>query len=80
MSIGQGEICDKIDGELFKQKSGGGLDRIKWGSDWVSADLILLADCTSGYKTVDKGGKARPPEIPLNDCLCTKASEMSCEM
>jgi hypothetical protein len=79
MSGGKREIGDKIHGELFEREGCGGLNGVEWGGDRVSANLILLANGTSGYKTGDEGGKARPPEVSFNNCLGAKASEVTRE-
>jgi hypothetical protein len=79
MSGGNWEISDKIHRELFEREGGGGLNGAEWGSDRMSANLILLANGTSCHKTGDEDGKAQPPEVLFNNCLGVKASEVTRE-
>jgi hypothetical protein len=79
MSGGKREIGDKIHGELFEREGGDGLNGVEWGCDWMSANLILLANGTSCHKTGDEGGKAWPPEVLFNNCLGAKTSEVTRE-
>jgi hypothetical protein len=53
MSGGKREI-GKIHRELFEWEGGGGLNGVEWGSDWVSANFILLANGASRHKLVMK--------------------------
>jgi hypothetical protein len=54
MSGGKREIGDKIHGELFEWEGGGGLNGVEWGSDRVSANLVLLATAHPVTKLVTK--------------------------
>jgi hypothetical protein len=79
MSRRKGKVGDKVHGELFEREGGGGFNGVEWGSDRVCANLVLLANGTSCYKAGDKGRKTRPPEVSFNNCLGTKASEVTGE-
>ena len=54
MSVGEGQVSDKIYGELLKRERRGGLDGREWRGHGVSASLVLLANGTAGDKVVDK--------------------------
>ena len=43
----------------------------------MCADLILLANGTTGDKVVDKDGKSRPPKVALDYGFGAKSSEMA---
>jgi hypothetical protein len=79
MSRGKGKIGDKVHGDLFEREGGGGFNGVKWGSDRVCANLILLANGTTCYKVGYKGGKTQPPEISFNNCFSMKASKVTGE-
>ena len=54
MSIGGGEISDKIDRELFEGQGGGRRDGGKWGMSGVVVDFVLLIYGTPSDKGIDK--------------------------
>ena len=74
---GRREVGDEVDRELFKGESDGGFDQEERGHNGVRIGFVLLADGTASDKVFDKGGEARPPEIPFQNCLGTKDTHMT---
>ena len=54
MSVGGGEISDKINRELFEGQEGGRRDGGKWGMSGMVVDFVLLTYSTSSNKGIDK--------------------------
>ena len=55
-TLGEGEVGDEVDRDLFERESGGGWNWTEWGSGRMCVDLVLLANCTASNKMFDKGG------------------------
>ena len=64
-SRGRREVGDEVNRELLKGESDSGFDREERGYNGVRIGFVLLADGTASDKVFDKGGEARPPEIPF---------------
>ena len=54
MSIGGGEISDKVDRELFEWQGRGKRDRGQWGMSGVMIDFVLLTHCASCNEGVEE--------------------------
>ena len=64
---GEGEVGDEIDWESFEREQDSRWDWTKWRNSRVGVDLVLLANCTTGYEMFDKGGETQPLEILFKD-------------
>ena len=65
-TVREGKVGDQIAGDLLKGTGAGRWDGEKWGSGWVSIDLVLLERSTAPDVTVDVGGEAQPPKLGSN--------------
>ena len=60
MSMGEGQVGDKIHRELFERGRRGGFDGRERRGHRVSMRFVLLANSTAGDKVVDKHRKSWP--------------------
>ena len=68
---------DEVDRELFEGERDTGLDWEQRRCNGVSVDLVLLADGTTCDEVFYKGGEARPPEIPFQNCFGAKDTHVT---
>ena len=73
---GNGEIRDKIAGDLLERARGDGLDGRKGGYGGVCVNLVLLAKGTALNIAADEGGKSRPPELGSYKLACFQEAGM----
>ena len=74
---GRREVGDEVNGELLKGESDSGFDQEERGYNGVRIGFVLLADGTASDKVFDKGGEARLPEIPFQNCLGAKDTHVT---
>ena len=79
MSMGQGQVSDKIDGELFERKRRGGLDGRERRDHRVCTGLVLLANSTTSDKVINEHEKSRPPEVAFHNGLSSETSKVAQE-
>ena len=60
---GNGEIHDKITGDLLERARGDGFDRRKGGHGGMCVNFVLLALGTAFDVAADEGGESGPPEF-----------------
>ena len=65
-TIREGKVSDQITGDLLKGVRAGGQNGEKWGTGWVSVDLVLLARGASLDITANVRGEAWPPKFRGN--------------
>ena len=65
VAVGDGEVSDKVHGDLLEGVGAFGGDRGKGGNGGMHIRLVGLACGTFGNEFVDKGGHAGPPVILL---------------
>ena len=61
ITVGEGEVGDKIHGDLLEGVRAFGRNGGKWGNGGVSVDLVCLAGGTASDESADKGGHSGPP-------------------
>ena len=76
-SAGEGEICDKIHGDLLERAGTFGGDRDQGGVCGVGVDFIGLACGAPGDEFLNEGGHARPPTVFLEESNSVEVSAMS---
>ena len=74
---GDGEIRDKITGNLLKRARGDGFDGREGGHGGVHVNLVLLAKGTALDVAVDEGSEAGPPEFGGDQLACFQEAGMS---
>ena len=71
------KVSDEVNRELFERESSGGRYGTEGWSGGVGVDLVLLTDCTSINKIVDKGSKSWPSVVSFKDGLGAKNAHMA---
>ena len=74
VSMRKGQISDEVDGQLFERQGRRRFDRGEWWGDRVCADLVLLANGTTGDKVVDEDRESWPPKVAFDDGLGAEPS------
>ena len=77
MAIRGREVCNKVNGQLFKGEGMQGGDGNKWRNGRMSVDLVLLTDGISINEAFDKGCETQPPEVILKDSLSVKDAHVA---
>ena len=75
----KGQVGDEIDGKLFEREGRGGLNGRERRGHRVCANLVLLANGTTGDEVIDEYRKSWPPKIVFNNGFGAKTSKVARE-